>query len=80
MQAELNGLNYSLDEAVRSDKIAAIKEYNVAYSEYSLVIKELENRFEEYKVKEAERIANLYKIQIPHELKSIYEKISSLGK
>lgn len=80
VQAELNGLNYSLDEAVRSDKIAAIKEYNVAYSEYSLVIKELENRFEEYKVKEAERVANLYKIQIPHELKSIYEKVSSLGK
>lgn len=80
VQAELNGIQHSIDEEVRADQIQAQKEYMVAFSEYSLEQQRFVNQYEEYKQTEIERIANRYKIVIPHDLQSIYNEINSLGK
>lgn len=80
VQAELNGMQHSIDEEVRADQIQAQKEYMVAFSEYSLEHQRFVNQYEEYKQKKIERIANLYKIVIPNDLQSIYNEINSLGK
>lgn len=80
VQAELNGIQHLIDEEVRADQIQAQKEYAVAFSEYSFKQRELVNQYEEYKQKEIERIANLYKIVIPIDLQPIYNEINSLGK
>lgn len=80
IQAEMNGIQHSIDEEVRADQIQAQKEYKVAFSEYSLEQQGFVNQYEEYKQKAIERIVNLYKIVIPNDLQPIYNEINSLGK
>lgn len=78
-QAELNGYNHKIDEAVRQDAVQKQSEYNVACAEYTAKNAELEKKFEAYKVAELNRIAGL-KIVIPNDLQSIYNTIVNLGK
>lgn len=78
-QAELNGYNHKIDDAVRQDAEQKSGEYNVAYAEFMAKTAELEKKFEAYKVDELKRIAEL-RIVIPNDLQPIYNTIVNLGK
>lgn len=78
-QAELNGYNHKIDEAIRQDAQQKQSNYNIAFAEYAAKNAELEKKFEAYKIAELKRIAEL-KIVIPNDLQSIYNTIANLCK
>lgn len=80
IQAELNGIMHNIDEKVRADQMASMATYNLAMVEYRNKMEEICAKFEEYKIKVAENIANNLKIIIPNDLKVVYEKCNSIGK
>ena len=78
-QAELNGYNHNIDEALREDEERKRGEYNVKNADYLVEMAKLEKEFNLYKEQEQHRIARL-KIVIPNDLKEIYEAVNNLGK
>lgn len=78
-QAELNGYNHQIDEALRADKEHKQGEYNVANADYLVEIAKLEKDFALYRDEESRRISRM-KITIPNDLKEIYDVVANLGK
>lgn len=78
-QAELNGYNHNIEEALRDDEERKRGEYNVKNADYLVEMAKLEKEFNLYKEQEQRRIARL-KIVIPNDLKEIYDTVSNLGK
>lgn len=78
-QAELNGYNHNIDEALREDEERKRGEYNVKNADYLVEMAKLEKEFTSFKEQEQRRIAQL-KIVIPNDLKEIYETVNNLGK
>ena len=78
-QAELNGYNHQIDEALLADKEHNQGEYNVANADYLVEIAKLEKEFALYRDEENRRISRK-KITIPNDLKGIYDIVANLGK
>lgn len=78
-QAELNGYNHQIDEALLADKEHNQGEYNVANADYLVEKAKLEKDFALFSEQESRRISRL-KITIPNDLKEIYEVVANLGK
>ena len=78
-QAELNGYNHSIDEALREDEERKRGEYNIKNADYLVEMAKLEKDFTVYKDTEQKRISRL-KIVIPNDLREIYETVAGLGK
>lgn len=78
-QAELNGYNHSIDEALREDEERKRGEYNIKNADYLVEMAKLEKDFTVYKDTEQKRISRL-KIVIPNDLREIYETVTGLGK
>ena len=78
-QAELNGYNHQIDEALREDEERKQGEYNVKNADYLVEMAKLEKEFSEYKDQEQRRLSRL-KITIPNDLREIYNTVANLGK
>lgn len=78
-QAELNGYNHQIDEAVREDEEKKKGEYNVRNADYLVETAKLEKDFALYREDENRRILRL-KITIPNDLRDIYNVVANLGK
>lgn len=78
-QAELNSILYKIDEEVRLDTIAAATEYMNACNAFKNEYDTIRTQFEVWKKQEAARVSAL-KIDIPDDLRKIYERVNKLGK
>ena len=78
-QAELNGILHKIDEQVRNEEIAAQTEYVDARNAYEREYETFRQQFKLWKEQEAKQVSSL-KIDIPNNLKDIYERVSKLGK
>lgn len=79
LQAELNGIKYSIKKETEERNARIDAEYNKIYLEYSNKVQALANEFDLYIKSERARIESL-KIVIPNDLKPIYEFVNSMGK
>ena len=78
-QAALNSIKFGCEKALQDYEAEQTARYNKEYAEYATAYRELNNMFQEYRLKRTKEIGNL-KIIIPDSLKEIYDRISSLGK
>ncbi len=78
-QAELNGYNHSIDEALLDDEEKKRSDFDTKNARYLADMAELEKEFNAYKDQEQRRISRM-KIVIPNDLKDIYDTVSGLGK
>lgn len=78
-QAELNSILHKIDEQVRDDEISARADYIEARKAYEREYETIASQFKLWKEQEAKRISSL-KIDIPHDLTKIYERVNKLGK
>lgn len=78
-QAELNCYEHKIQLAIDKDTNEKNTKYQKEQSDYENKMKTLSSEFRAWKDLELQKIANL-KIQIPHDLEDIYNKISNLSK
>ena len=78
-QAELNSMKHSIETAIQEDEQKKTLEYQHAYNAYLLKLTDLNNQLKVEKQKAIVH-AQALKIIIPDSLKSVYLKVSSLGK
>lgn len=79
VQAQLNQIKYQCEQALIASKIESDKKYSEAISKYKGELSEIEVKQQEFKTQKLKETGDL-KIIIPDSLKSIYEKVSKLGK
>lgn len=79
LQAELNGIKYSIKKEAEERNARIDNAFKKDYFEYTGLAQALANEFEIYINSERARIESL-KIIIPNDLKPIYEYVNSLGK
>lgn len=79
VQAELNGMKHLCEQAIRKSEIEAQAKHMRDIEKHKEQCAELHNNYEKYIQNKRKEIESL-KIVIPNSLKSIYEKVNSLGK
>lgn len=78
-QAALNSIKHKCEVALEQDALTKRSAYSEAYSAYSTRLHELENELSKWKQEQTIALEKL-KIVIPDSLKSVYEKVCTLGK
>lgn len=76
LQAELNGIEASIEDTISKDYMAKSSKYNTEMSDYRTQLAILNQQNNEHLVSERDKIKNL-KIVIPHNLKDIYSIVNS---
>lgn len=76
LQAELNGIEASIEDTISKDYIAKSSKYNAEMSDYRTQLAILNQQNNEHLVSERDKIKNL-KIVIPNNLKDIYSIVNS---
>lgn len=79
VQASLNAMKFECDKAVKESNIQCEQKYRKDYEDYVNETNKLRNQMQVY-VEEQTKIIGSLKIVIPDNLKTIYNKISQLGK
>lgn len=79
VQAQLNAMKHSCEQAINESTQKVNTEYNAATLEYKAKLKELIGLYKEYKDNKSKEYREL-KIIIPNSLLGIYNTINSLGK
>lgn len=79
MQAQLNAIKHKMDIAIEQDTTRKNAAYTAAYNEYRNALKDLQNRFAEWKYQQTVELEKL-KIVIPANLERIYETVRGMGK
>lgn len=76
LQAELNGIEASIEDAISKDYTIKSNKYNAEMSDYRTQLAILNQQNNEHLISERDKIKNL-KIVIPHNLKDIYSIVNS---
>ena len=79
IQAQLNGMKYSCEQAVNASTNKVNTEYMAASQKYQAELKDVLGAFKTWKDEKSQEYSKL-KIVIPHSLLGIYNTINSLGK
>lgn len=76
LQAELNGIEASIEDTISKDYTVKSNKYNAEMSDYRTQLAILNQQNNEHLISERDKIKNL-KIVIPHNLKDIYSIVNS---
>lgn len=76
LQAELNGIEASIEDTISKDYTIKSNKYNAEMSDYRTQLAILNQQNNEHLISERDKIKNL-KIVIPHNLKDIYSIVNS---
>lgn len=76
LQAELNGIEASIEDTISKDYTIKSNKYNTEMSDYRTQLAILNQQNNEHLISERDKIKNL-KIVIPHNLKDIYSIVNS---
>lgn len=79
IQAQLNAMKYSCEQAINDSTNKANTEYMIALQKYQAELKDTLGAFKTWKDEKSQEYSKL-KIVIPHSLMGIYNTINSLGK
>lgn len=79
IQAQLNAMKYSCEQAINDSTNKANTEYMIALRKYQAELKDVLEAFKTWKDEKSQEYSKL-KIVIPHSLMGIYNTINSLGK
>lgn len=79
IQAQLNAMKYSCEQAINDSTNKANTEYMIALRKYQAELKDVLGAFKTWKDEKSQEYSKL-KIVIPHSLMGIYNTINSLGK